>query len=131
MTGLRPYRRKAGNEVVAVRLDLETGGFTYEKWGGTQTCKQGDWIVNSGGDVYTVDREVFERTYRPMGPGLWAKQAGVWATRAESPGTILTKEGTTDYGTGDWLVFNDPEGRDGWAMSPEKFARLYEPVEEK
>lgn len=50
--------------VVAVPLELETDGFTYEKWGSVQRCKAGDWVVNNGGDIYTVDRQTFERTYR-------------------------------------------------------------------
>lgn len=128
MTGLTRYRRKAGNEVIAVPLDLDTEGFTYEKWGGTQRCKPGDWIVDNGGDVYTVDRETFERTYRRVTPGVYAKHADVWAKVVDTAGTIRTKEGSTDYVAGDWLVFNDAEGRDGWAMSAEKFAELYEPL---
>ena len=45
MTPRREYRKKTASTVVAVQLDLETDGFTYDKWGGTQTCKQGDWVV--------------------------------------------------------------------------------------
>ncbi len=65
----RKYVKRVGIPVVAVRLDLDTEGFTYRKWGGVQTCKRGDWIVNNDGDVYTVDRETFERTYRTDGRG--------------------------------------------------------------
>lgn len=130
MSALRRYRRRAGNEVIAVRLDLDTDGFTYGKWGGVQRCKGGDWIVNNGGDVYTVDREVFEATYRQVSPGIYAKHGDVWARVADTAGTIRTKEGTTGYEAGDWLVFNDAEGRDGWAMSAEKFETLYEPAQD-
>jgi hypothetical protein len=32
MPNRRRYRKKAGELVVAVRLDLDTKGFTYTKW---------------------------------------------------------------------------------------------------
>lgn len=129
-TLLKRYRRKAGNEVIAVRLDLDTEGFVYEKWGATQTCKRGDWIVDNGGEVYTVDRGTFEATYRAVSPGVYAKRVDVWAKVADSAGTIRTKEGATEYEAGDYLVFNDPEARDGWAITAKKFATLYEPAED-
>jgi len=125
---LKPYRRRAGNEVIAIQLDLETDGFTYEKWGGKQSCKRGDWIVDNGGDAYTIDRETFARTYQQVRPGVYVKHANVWARVAHEPGRISTKEGTTDYEAGDYLVFNDPHGRDGWAISARKFETLYEPL---
>jgi len=55
---LTKYLKKTASRVVAVQLELETDGFTYRKWGGTQTCKAGDWIVNANGEFYTVDREL-------------------------------------------------------------------------
>ncbi len=58
------YRKKSDSYVIAVQLDLDTDGFTYRKWGGEQRCKIGDWIVDNRGDIYTVDGEVFARTYR-------------------------------------------------------------------
>ena len=129
MIGLKPYRRKAGTEVIAVRLDLDMDGFVYQKWGGMQTCKRGDWIVDNRGDVYTIDQEVFARTYRQVSPGVYAK-ANVWARVVDKGGRIRTKEGTTDYKAGDYLVFNDPDGRDGWAISAKEFAALYEPCQD-
>jgi Tfp pilus assembly protein PilP len=127
--GLQQYRRKARTTVTAVQLDLETDGFTYQKWGGTQRCKAGDWLVNNHGDVYTVDHEVFERTYRMVSAGVYEKNAPVWAEQAEKSGTVKTKEGSTDYKAGDYLVFNDSQGKDGYAMTSETFQSLYEPCE--
>src|SRR5262249_14373697 len=49
------YLRKPSVVVAAVRLDLDTNGFTYRKWGAEQCCKRGDWLVDNDGDVYTVD----------------------------------------------------------------------------
>ena len=124
--GLHQYRRREGTTVTAIQLDLETKGFAYEKWGGTQRCRPGDWLLKNGGDVYTVDRETFAATYQQVSPGVYCKNTPVWARQAESAGTIATKEGSTDYKTGDYLVFNDKKGRDGYAMSAEKFRSLYE-----
>ena len=126
---LRQYRKKKGNEVVAVKLDLDTDGFTYEKWGGTQSCKQGDWIVYNKGDTYTVDAATFANTYREVGPGLYLKTTPVWAKRADTAGSVRTKEGVTHYEQGDFIVYNDASGGDCYAVSGEKFAELYEAVE--
>ncbi len=126
---LHEYRRRKRTAVTAVQLDLDTEGFVYRKWGGLQRCKRGDWLVNNQGDVYTIDGETFERTYRLVSPGVYAKDASVWAEQAEKSGTIQTKEGSTDYSAGDFLVFNDPNGQDGYAMTGETFHSLYEPCE--
>ena len=110
-------------------VDLESEDFTYQKWGGTQRCKPGDWLVNNAGDTYTIDAEVFAKTYRELSPGVYEKVGDVWAEQALAAGVIPTKEGSTEYAAGDYLVFNDPEGRDGYAMSGETFDSLYEPAE--
>lgn len=122
----RRYRRRKDATVTAVRLELDTDGFTYRKWGGEQRCKPGDWLVDNAGDVYTVDATIFADTYRQVAPGRYEKHGTVWAERAAAPGTVETEEGTTHYGRGDYLVFNDESGEDGWAMSAERFAELYE-----
>jgi hypothetical protein len=123
---LHEYRRRKNTSVTAVRLDLDTEGFSYRKWGGIQRCKRGDWLVNTQGDVYTVDAETFQRTYRMVSLGVYEKHASVWAEQAERPGTIRTKEGATRYDAGDYLVFNDPAGNDGYAVKAGTFHSLYE-----
>lgn len=129
MNSLQRYRRKQRTTVTAVRVDLDIAGFDYEKWGGTQRCKRGDWLVNNAGDTYTVDADVFARTYRERSPGVFEKVGDVWARRADAAGVVPTKEGSTAYEAGDWLVYNGPEARDGYAMPSETFASLYEPAE--
>ena len=116
--------------MAAVKLDLQTAGFTYEKWGATQRCEPGDWLVNNQGEVYTVDADTFDRTYRNVSLGVYEKNAPVWAEQAETPGAIQTQEGSTAYQPGDFLVFNDPDRKDGYAMTREKFHSLYEAVKE-
>jgi hypothetical protein len=127
---VKEFRRRKRTWVAAVRLDLDTEGFTYRKWGGTQHCKRGDWLVSNHGDVYTVDAETFDRTYRMLSLGVYEKSAPVWAEQAEKPGTIKTREGSTAYKAGDYLVFNDPGGKDAYAMTSETFDSMYEPCEE-
>lgn len=129
MATRRRYRKRAGTAVVAVQLDLDTAGFTYRKWGGEQVCKAGDWLVNNGGDVYTVDRETFARTYRAESPGLYRKIAPVWAEIADSAGSVRTKEGATHYQAGDYLVFNEESGGDAYAVTARSFEAMYEPMD--
>lgn len=125
MAELTRYVKKKASRVIAVQLDLDTGGFTYRKWGGTQTCKAGDWVVNNDGDVYTVDRDTFARTYRAVSPGLYEKVAPVWAEIAEHPGQITTKEGVTHYNAGAYLVYNEADGKDGYAVEAGTFEKMY------
>jgi hypothetical protein len=129
MTGRRKYIKLAVREVVAVQLALDTIGFTYQKWGSVQTCKANDWIVNNDGDVYTVDRDSFERTYRQTASGRYLKDAPVWAERAKEAGSVQTKEGETHYRAGDYLVFNEEHGGDAYAVSADKFESMYQLTE--
>ena len=126
MSARLKYVKREHQTVVAVQLALETTGFTYEKWGATQTCKQGDWIVNDGGDVHTVDQESFARTHQEVSPGVYLKTGHVWAEVADAAGQVSTKEGVTHYQAGDYLVFNEEEGGDAYAVPADKFKEMYE-----
>lgn len=128
MPDRKTYRKKKEQVVHAVRLDLETDGFTYRKWGGLQHCRRGDWIVDNSGDVYTINSDTFARTYRHVGKGAYEKIAPVWASQADAAGSVPTKEGTTDYAAGDYLVSNNEDGSDAWAVSKAKFEDMYELV---
>jgi hypothetical protein len=121
------FRRRPEQAVAAVQLNLETEGLRYRKWGHDQFAKPGDWLVDNGGDFYTVDAESFAATYRAVGRGAYIKTAPVWAEQAGAAGSVKTKEGATAYAAGDWLVSNQPDGSDAYAISAEKFLQLYEP----
>ena len=121
------FRRRPEQAVAAVQLNLETEGLRYRKWGHDQFAMPGDWLVDNGGDVYTVDAESFAATYRAVGCGAYIKTAPVWAEQAGGAGSVKTKEGATAYAAGDWLVSNQPDGSDAYAISEEKFLQLYEP----
>ena len=120
------YVRRPDRPVVAVRLALETDGLVYRKWGAEQRAKAGDWIVDNEGDVYTVDAAVFQQTYRQSGPGTFVKSTPVWAERARRAGSVSTKEGVTHYDAGDYIVSNNPDGSDEYAVPASKFESLYE-----
>ena len=127
-TKLRRYRPRAGRFVIAVQLALDTKGFTYRKWGAEQRCKHGDWLVDNQGELYTVDKKVFARTYKRLRPGAYVKATPVWAEIADKDGSIRTKEGRSHYRRGDYLVYNDKSRRDGYCMSAVRFKAWYKPA---
>ncbi len=53
------------------------------------------------------------------------KTTPVWAERAQSAGSVKTKEGATHYEAGDYVVSNNPDGSDGYAIAASKFEALY------
>ena len=123
------FVRRPDRPVAAVRLTVDTDGLVYRKWGGEQRAKAGDWIVDNDGDVYSVDAEVFASTYRRTGPGAYVKSTPVWAEKADRAGSVKTKEGATGYQAGDYIVSNNADGTDAYAMSAATFESLYEPTE--
>jgi hypothetical protein len=122
------YQKKASQAVIAIRLDLKTDGFEYEKWGGKQRAKRRDWLVDNDGDVYTVDAKSFARTYERLRLGTYVKIAPVWAEVATEAGSIKTKEGQSSYRRGDYIVYNNRSGRDGYCVSAAKFKSMYRPA---
>jgi hypothetical protein len=38
---------------------------------------------------------------------------------------VKTKEGATRYRTGDYLVFNEPDGGDAYAVAKNTFKKMY------
>jgi hypothetical protein len=125
----RKYVRNPDRPVAAVQLSLETDGLVYRKWGGQQRAKKDDWLVDNDGDVYTVEAEVFANTYRPVdrakNPGAYLKVTPVWAEEATEAGAVSTKEGATRYEAGDYIVSNQADGSDSYAIGREKFHQLY------
>lgn len=126
------YNRKKTPPVTAIQLAFSvpvgtTHLFKYQKWGDTQQCKPNDWLVRTNtGEVYTIDEQSFANTYTCISDNLYEKTVGVYAYQCEADGAISTKEGTTHYKAGDWVVFNDKELTDGYAIPDDKFRKLYE-----
>jgi hypothetical protein len=119
------YVKRPSQTVLAVQIALDTRGFRYRKWGAIQTCHRGDWLVDNGGDVYTVNGKTFARTYRRKAPGRYLKVTPVWAEIAAKAGSVRTQEGISHYRAGDYLVFNDKSGRDGYTVGARKFRKMY------
>ena len=130
MGARRKYKKKPTSFVTAVQLDLDTEGFVYNKWGGKQVCKRGDWLVDNDGDKYNVAQSSFAKTYQFVSPGVYVKSAPVWAEVAEKAGKVQTEEGETEYKSGDYLVANNEDGADAYAMSAEKFQSMYDLAED-
>lgn len=130
-TTRRRYRKKPSSFVTAVQLKLEKDGFTFafKKWGHDQRAKVNDWVVDNAGDVYVVDAKVFEETYRSVGRGAFVKTTPIWAERAAKAGDVPTKEGTSHYEPGDYLVSNEEDGSDAYCMTAAKFEEMYEPAD--
>lgn len=124
----RAYRKRDGNEVTAVQINISTPGIDYEKWDDRQHAKQGDWIVDNTGDVYTIDKDSFAATYEEVSPGRYHKVAMVYAREAGVQGRVKTKEGYTGYEPGDYLVSNSEDGSDCYAVEKYEFERMYEMV---
>lgn len=124
----RKYLRKARQFVVAVRIDLDTPGLEYRKWGAKQRANRGDWLVDNDGEVYTVEARSFARTYKKVRQGIYAKITPVWARIAREAGSIETKEGRSHYRPGDFIVSNQSNGGDGYCMTPAKFKAMYRPA---
>lgn len=119
------YKKNPLMFVTAVKLDMRMSPLEYSKWGSTQICKRGDWIVNNGGDVYSIDAGSFAKTYEKVSPGVYIKTGFVWATVATHEGSVSTKEGESWYKEGDYLVCNDPDGNDTYCVSKTKFESMY------
>lgn len=131
MSKRRKYRKVP--TITAVQLDLATRGFAYDKWGHEQVCKRGDWVVDNSGDIYTVDSDIFAATYQLVSPGRYEKTTPVWAEVARKAGKVKTKEGFTDYESGDYVLSNnedDDDHSDEYAVEKAEFEKTYELVQE-
>ena len=73
-------------------------------------------------------RSPFPRNPRNELDTVYVKAAPVWAVVAGRAGSISTKEGVTHYRAGAYLVYNDPEGKDGYAVEADTFEEMYEPA---
>ena len=120
------YKKRAGQTITAVQIKLDMPGFSYRKWGGLQQAKTNDWLVDNDGEIYTVDAVSFAATYLAVSPGRYVKTSSVWAKQAKTAGVIATREGSSEYDKGDYLVSNNELGTDEYCVNQEKFESMYE-----
>ncbi len=118
------YRKSETVVAAQINLELEDGILKYDKWGGRQTAKQGDWLINSNGEAYTCDAEVFAETYKEVSPGVFRKTALIEAEQALEDCKIDTLEGQSDCKKGDFIVTNP--GGDRYPVGRETFLNIYE-----
>jgi hypothetical protein len=87
-----------------------------------------DMIVDHGGDCAVVRREIFERTYKALGGGLYQKRQDVVLRYFTLPKavTVETLEGPQRAAAGDWII----QGVTGelWPVAEEKALEKYEPL---
>lgn len=114
------YRKKL--EIRAIKLhDISV---TYEKWGGTQVGKLGDWLIESGDECYTCDADVFAETYAAAErDGYYYKTGTIDAEVQTTSGVIVTLEGESEYSVGDFIATNP--GGDQYVISKEVFEATY------
>lgn len=128
LTDLDALARLEGFTLEPGAIDI-TGDLTYNKWGGSQTAKVGDFLLyNSAanGDVYTCDKTVMETTYEEVGENEYIKTATIEAYEALDTGEVSTLEGKSAYKPGDFIVTNP--GGDKYVISAETFQNMYEQV---
>jgi hypothetical protein len=77
-----------------------------------------------------VQRDSFAQTYEKVDIGKYRERTPIWAEVATHPGQVRTKEGLRAYEPGDYLVSNDEEGRDQYAIARQRFDEMYEPADE-
>lgn len=88
-----------------------------------------DFIIDHGeGSCAVVQPDIFERTYEPLGGGLYRKRTDVTLRyfTLDHAATIQTLEGAHHANKGDWIV----QGVNGelWPVPPETAREKYEPV---
>lgn len=122
------YRKTETVAAVQLNLELPNAELKYEKWGAMQVAKQGDWLIDNNGEVYTCDKKVFADTYEEAGKGEYRKIATIEAERANEDGKIETLEGESEYKVGDYIVTNP--GGDRYPIEQDKFENMYAPAPE-
>lgn len=85
--------------------------------------RPGDWLVESGEDSWTVQKDVFLATYAEQSPGVYRKTAPVHATRLRDDAIVQTLEGDALAKAGDWLVANS--SGDCWPVTHADFTARY------
>lgn len=91
--------------------------------GSRLTALAGDWLLETYGSTWTVNADVFERTYEKQADGTYLKIVAVTARKLTTEVDIVTLEGIAHALPGDWLVCN-PAG-DVWPVNAEEFSRRY------
>ena len=110
-------------EVTAVRLRADWT-WTNES-GGAMEGEAGDWqVTDDHGKSWSVEPEIFVRTYAHLGGDRWRRTGSVKARPAVEGELIDSLEGQQTARSGDWVI----KGAKGeqWVTSGDHFAANYE-----
>lgn len=112
-------------EITAIQLRMP---ITYELWGGTQTGKVGDWLVEKGNDTYTIDGTEFATSYQKhlTKHATYFKAEHIEAYEVRCDGYIETLEGRSKFKAGDYLACS-PTGKT-WCLTAKTLAEYYDLV---
>jgi hypothetical protein len=125
---LHPIRPKPNQPSVRARLAEADCALSTEQ--GKLTARGGlDYIVTYDLDDHAVvSAEIFERTYEPLGGGLYRKRSDIILRyfTLDHPVLVHTLEGDQKAAAGDWIV----QGVTGelWPVPREKALKKYDPA---
>jgi hypothetical protein len=103
---------------------LETDWRWQAKTGDWLQARAGDYQVrNDEGETWSVEPEIFNRTYEHVGYDRWRRTGRVSAQRAVPGELVITLEGPVTAHPGDWVI----KGTAGeqWITSAEHFQKSY------
>ena len=110
-------------EVTAVR---QRAAWTWtNESGGTMEGRAGDWqVTDDHGKSWSVEPEIFTRTYAHLGGNRWRRTGSVMARPAVEGELVDSLEGRQTAHGGDWVI----RGAKGeqWVTSGDHFAANYE-----
>ena len=90
-------------------------------------ARAGDYQIRNGsGETWSVDREIFTRSYEHVAGDRWRRTGEVFAQPAVPGELVVSLEGPDTAGEGDWVI----KGAAGeqWLTSADHFAKNYERV---
>jgi len=124
------WKKVRPKESPAVRAELAKREARVSTGQGKLKAEPGDdYIVDyPNGDRAVVQSDIFERTYEPLGGGLYRKRTDIVLRYFTLKHHVLveTMEGAQHAAPGDWIV----QGTEGelWPVPRDKAQEKYEPV---
>lgn len=119
---LRTAPRYVSSAVVEARPVATERAFRSAR-GSDLVGRSGDWLVTDGTSEWVVAATIFDRAYRELSDGRFAKDAPVRAVQVEQRVQVTTLEGSATAEAGDWVL----RGIDGemWPVTDEFFRNNY------
>lgn len=119
--------RPRGDEIVRAHV-AEANHIVVTPHGDLRARAGEDMIVEHDGETAVVRRDIFERTYKSRGGGLYAKREDVVLRYFTLPNPVMveTIEGPQRAEAGDWII--EGVARELWPVAEEKALEKYEPL---